>query len=60
MATSREGRIRDAVSSEYFGFMTAGQDVGQHEDIGREYRELSIPDVMKLMEIFKRAGLVTF
>jgi len=52
--------IRNAVSSEYFGFMTGGQDVGHHEDIGREYRDLSIQDVMRLMEIFKKANMLTF
>jgi len=52
--------IRDAVASEYFGFMTASDYVGHPEDIGKGYRTLEIEDVRRLMDIFKKYGLVTF
>ena len=52
--------IRDAVASEYFGFMTASDYVGHPEDLGKEYRTLELKDLMRLMGIYKKFGLVVF
>ncbi len=52
--------IRDAVSSEYFGFMTSSGYVGHSENISSAYRLLKTEDLLQLMGIFKKAGLVDF
>ena len=41
-----------------FGFMTASEYVGHPEDIGKGYRTLDITDLMKLMNIFEKRGIV--
>jgi aminopeptidase YwaD len=52
--------IRDFIAVEYFGFMTSSEYVGHPEDLSREYRRLAIDDLLKLMMIFKKAGLVAY
>jgi hypothetical protein len=52
--------IRDSVASEYFGFMTSSDYVGHPEDLSPEYRNLEISDLLRVMSIFRKAGLVAY
>jgi len=52
--------IRDAVASEYFGFMTSSDYVGHPEDLSREYRNLDLSDFLRIMNIFRKGGLIAY
>ncbi len=52
--------IRNAVASEYFGFMTSSDYVGHPEDLSREYRNLDLGDFLRIMNIFRKGGLVAY
>jgi hypothetical protein len=52
--------IREFASSEYFGFMTASEYVGHPEDLSEEYRTLALSDLLRLIAVFKKGGLVDY
>jgi hypothetical protein len=52
--------IGHSVAAEYFGFMTSSEYIGHPEDLSRDYRSLAIADLLRIMAIFKKAGLVDY